>query len=489
METKPTISQRLNLGLELMKYQEDGIRIAVKKFAGRSLIADEMGLGKTVQGLVCAVAFKAWPLLVVCPASLRLNWKIECEKWISKHVDPMEVSVIRTGKDKIQGKIVIMSYDLAAKKADEIAWFKPRMVVLDEAHYIKNRKALRTKALVPICKNAPYAILLTGTPVLNRPRELWTQLEALKCSFGDYWGYARRYCNLRKGRFGWDDKGASNIPELNQRLLDRCMVRRLKADVLKDLPPKRRVRIVIDNLGKNPDEAAIRAECLAALNKCAWDIASARAELRKQTIKLSGMIFKAYSTVGLLKAEMAAEWVVDNSSLNAPLVVFAHHTAVLDAICAKLKAEEVPFGRIDGSTPLNKRQQVVNDFQAGKLQAAVLSITAASTGLTLTRAYDMLICELPFGPGLAAQAEDRIHRIGQKNAAMIRYMIVERTIDDVLWRLINSKSSIAHGILDGRAKSSFDAETETTGSDYWNVVEQMLQTLSDERSGQLRLIA
>ncbi len=478
-----SISEKLSLGLPLMQFQEEGVRAIVKRFHGKALLADEMGLGKTAQALAVAAAYNAWPAVVVCPASLRLNWAKEALMWLPNHLQPIDICVVRTGRDKIYGKLAIFSYELAAQRSLDINFFSPKMMILDEAHNIKNPKALRTKRLIPICKQTPRCLLLSGTPILNRPIELWSQLEALDRSFGTYWEFARRYCDLKKGRFGWEAAGAINLPELNQRLRESCMVRRRKREVLKDLPDKRRVKIMVEGLGRNAEIVSLTNECRDALIKNRGDLQAARDMLRRERIRLSGIIFKAYTAVGALKVDHACEWIVNNSSTDSPLVVFAHHTAFLDKVSAELEAQKIKYMRIDGSTSLDNRQRGVDRFQKGELQVAVLSITAASTGLTLTRSSDMLIAELPFGPGLAAQAEDRIHRVGQKNSAVIRYLIAEGTLDEALWGLINKKSHIAHSALDGSARSSFGADTVTQG-DYWVAVENILAELHSQIYGQ-----
>ena len=177
------------------------------------------------------------------------------------------------------------------------------------------------------------------------------------------------------------------------------MIRRLKADVLKDLPAKSRVKIILEPVVRKSDESII-AECSKALHRTKGDLAAAKALLRKERIKLSAILFKEYALLGEHKAAAIAEWAVENSTPERPLVVFAHHRKVLDTVEALLRKENVSFVRIDGETPGEVRQQNVDRFQAGEAQIALLSITAASMGLTLTRSSDMLIAELPFGPGL-----------------------------------------------------------------------------------------
>lgn len=446
-----------------------------RAFGRRILLADEMGLGKTPQAITLARG-NGYPIVVICPASLRYNWKAEFLTWEPELSDE-DICVLNKGSDQIYGKVVITSYELGAKLSLELSSYKPRVAILDESQKIKNHKAIRTKRLIPFCKNIPYVFLLSGTPIENRPIELWSQLQALgQGQYGTLWEYAKRYCKLHKGRFGWDFSGASNLNELHQRLKKDCMIRRLKSEVSLQLPEKRRVKVFVPPATMQSKDS-IEVEVLKAYKK-AGTREGAKEILRKKRTELSGIMFLEYAAIGLYKSKIIAEWAVDNSSLERPLVVFAHHKAVLDAICSELEAASITHMRIDGNVGSLSRQERVKGFQDGKYQVAVLSITAASTGITLTRSCDMLIAELPFGPGTASQAEDRIHRVGQKNSALVRYMICERSLDEHLWSIINRKSRIASSILDGVDASKFALTEEVAAIDgVWAVVDEILEKL------------
>ena len=472
-------SMKFSLKQDLRPFQMQGVVDVISRFAGRCLIGDEMGLGKTPQAIAVAEYYNAWPIIVVCPASLRWNWRREFLSW-SHHVKEEDIAIIESNKSQIGGKVIIISYELAVKLDVELSSLRPSMIILDESHKIKNPKAIRTKRLMAICKTTPRVLLLTGTAVLNRPIELWSQLMALRqAQYGTMWEFARRYCNLHRGRFGWDMNGARNLDELNARLKRDCLVRRLKKDVLHELPPKERRRIVVQSVKVKSDDSIV-AECSKALRKAKGVVEHARAIMRSKLELVTGMIFKEYSFLGSHKAPMALEWVLENATDERPVILFAHHLATMNHIAAGLSENGKTFFRIDGATPGFDRQRYVEEFQGGKYQVALLSINAASTGLTLTRAQDMLIVELPFSPGIAVQAEDRIYRIGQKSNVTINYLISENSMDEYMWRMINKKSAIQGAVLDGEAKSQLEgsAMEESESAGYWRVVDQILQDMA-----------
>lgn len=346
-------------------------------------------------------------------------------------------------------------------------------------HNCKNRNARRTKAVVALCRLSRYCLLLSGTPMLNRPIELWCQLEALNFSLGNYWAYAKKYCAAFRGKFGWDVTGSSNLGDLNQKLLANVMVRKRKSEVLTELPDKRRVRISVGGLGRSPHGTALKTLCEKALKKCG-SVPSALEWLRSRKNEISECVFSAYSELATLKAETACEIALQLLESGNPLVIFAHHKTMIQALC-KAVGEKYPFGSITGDTPLETRQRCVDDFQSGKIKCCILSITAASTGLTLTAATDMVIAELPFAPGVALQAEDRIHRIGQKESVLIRYLCADNTLDDGLWGIINSKNRIANHALDGIRETDFDNAQEHALGSYWITVEAILTEIATKQ--------
>ena len=211
---------------------------------GRFLLADEMGLGKTLQALTVAYYYRdQWPLLIICPSSLRFNWSKEIESWLLPLVQPHEINIIMQGKKEFDKLVNIVSYDLALKMVDKISNKKFKVVIADECHYLKNVQAQRTSAILPVLKSSPHAIMITGTPALSRPSELYTQLSALlepKCDWLTRMEYIYRYCDAQDTVHTIVDKGSSNLRELNFLLSRTIMIRRQKSSVLNELPPKYR---------------------------------------------------------------------------------------------------------------------------------------------------------------------------------------------------------------------------------------------------------
>eukprot|EP00731_Ephydatia_muelleri_P007759 Em0004g97a len=297
------------------------------------------------------------------------------------------INVVSSTKDSAtRGLVNIISYDLLSRLAPEVQGKQFKAVIADECHFLKSTKTVRTKAALPILKAATRSVLLSGTPALSRPIELYTQISAvckyLKMSFFEF---GQRYCNGVKNRFGWDFSGASNMHELQLFLEDCVMIRRLKSEVMEQLPSKRRQMVLLD-LGQD----------------------------RK-----------------------TAEWKEMKEELNK---------------AAEQKGYK--FVRIDGRTPSDVRQQYCDQFQHDEeCQVAVLSITAANSGITLTAASTVVFAELFWNPGILVQAEDRVHRIGQKDAVNIHYLVASETADDFIWPLVQSKLEILSRA--GLAKSDF----------------------------------
>jgi hypothetical protein len=238
----------------LLPFQREGVVFAAAR-EGRALIADEMGLGKTIQAIATAVYYgDEWPLLVVCPSALSINWRIELLRWVPS-LPPSKVTIVGKGADVlplpsavgggVEAGAVIISYELAAKKynAGLLPPGRFRVVIADESHLLKTAATKRATALTPILQRAKRVLLLSGTPALNRPRELFSQIATLKPSlFPDYRAFTIRYCAGRQATWGWNDSGSSNLPELQAKLEAHILIRRLKKNVL-SLPPKEKSRV------------------------------------------------------------------------------------------------------------------------------------------------------------------------------------------------------------------------------------------------------
>ncbi len=419
-----------------------------KPLNGRLLLADEMGLGKSITSLAIMCHYmKEWPLLILCPASLKHIWPNEIEKFLPG-LSASSIYVVRGFDDvdffyeqqqqqqqqkrKFSTKIVVASYSILQTRSASarcLQKFRFKCVIADESHNLKQKNSQRTQLALPLLQGAKRLALLSGTPALARPVELWTQLHAIAPDlFGAYTPYTKEYCNAHRGRFGWDVSGLSNAEKLHSKL-KKVMIRRLKAHVLDELPAKQRslVPIVITNKSKRKEcEKLIKElkETRQSLADLVGDEASgAHFEARK-------LLMEAYQSSGIAKASAVSEYLVEwlRGSGTQKVLVFGHHKSVLDSIEAAVAKELKGAGhiRIDGSVSSQDRALRVNKFQTcSKIRVAILSMTAAGVGLTLTAASCVVFAELHWTPGVLAQAEDRCHRIGQRNAVNVLYLVCE----------------------------------------------------------------
>eukprot|EP01132_Coremiostelium_polycephalum_P006804 gene6804-8443_t len=426
----------------LLKFQMKGLTFGVQQ-KGKCLIADEMGLGKTIQALAIASYFESeWPLLIICPSSLRLNWSREIEKWFPKYTG--NISVIMNGDGRADASVNIVSYDLMNRILEkELLPRQFKAIICDESHYLKNLSAQRTKNLLRLIQGAKIRVLLTGTPALSRPIELYPQLVALECPiYKDQLEFAKRYCNAYKGRYGWDFLGNSHLQELHV-LLRGVMIRRLKQQVLEDLPPKHRIKVVVDV------PISLQTKVYDMFSRTKSKIRSATSNggegsEREQMMQL-------YVETGRAKLKASQEYILNLMNDKKKFLIFAHHSEVLDGLEQTIISARANYIRIDGSTPASVRQANVNRFQNNpNCTVALLSITAAGTGLTLTASSLVVFVELYWTPGVLRQAEDRVHRIGQKSDVNIHYLIGKNTLDDRIWPIICNKLEVLGETLDGQ---------------------------------------
>jgi SWI/SNF-related matrix-associated actin-dependent regulator 1 of chromatin subfamily A len=268
---------------KLYPYQKTGVKM-MEGFNGRALLADEMGLGKTIQALYYHKRNKKGTTIVVCPASLKFNWAREAANHIKQSSMIVEGRKPPTRAGFKRNRFIIINYEVLSYWVDHLKKFKPTLLILDECHYIKNRKAKRTRAVQALAKNIDEVIAISGTPLTNRPSELFPVLNLLRPDkFKSFMPYAHRYCDAKKNRWGWDFKGAKNLDELHEKLTSTMMIRRKKMDVLQDLPEKSRnvITIPISNR-KEYDEA--ETDLIAWLSK--FNIGKAkRAEAAERLIE------------------------------------------------------------------------------------------------------------------------------------------------------------------------------------------------------------
>jgi len=437
----------------MFDYQKEGVKHVIKHLSGRALIGDEMGLGKTLQAISVYKYYDIQKLLVICPAYLRYTWKHELEKW----VPGIESSVILTGKDSLEQVCpLIISYELAATKAKELKKMKFEMVICDESHYLKSHKTKRAKAITPLVISIKKALLLSGTPALNRPIELYSQLHMLYPKiFPKYKQYAERYCDGKMSPLGYyDDSGMSNQYELKWMARKVALIRRVKRDVLTQLPKKNRSELYLQLKKKDIKPMKPLFDKWKDLNKRIPAMVPASEEIKKAGFERKCIITELFRKTSEAKVSVVKKVVKDMVDQGLKFIVFCYHKKLMDEI-----QEVCPSNiRIDGDTPIQKRQGLVDDFQTGDVQVAVLSLLAASTGLTLTATSIVLFAELYFVPGTILQAEDRVHRIGQENACDIRFIIAKGSLDEHIWKMLHYKLATLDTALDGRSDRTMKGE-------------------------------
>ena len=411
----------------LYDFQKAGVRFALSK-QGRCLVADEMGLGKTIQAIAIASAFReAWPVLIITPAVVKLNWAEEIEMWLAE-VEPGQIHVVR-GRSDIEDwkrpkvKFVIATFGLFTNTslvAQHIADHDFQCIVVDESHYLKNKDTARSQLVVPLLVAAKHAILLSGTPALARPVELYPQISALQPDlFGKYTAFTQKFCNARRGRFGWDVSGSSNLEELST-LLQHVMIRRKKSVVLTQLPAKIKKRVPIELHGKASKELAPIMDTLKATGALVrmlsgGDVQKTDREANSIRNEHRRLLMQAYQLTASSKIKGVKEYIASflDSNVEEKVIVFAHHLHMLDAIeesLAGYKKKRLQWMRIDGNTPHSERTKNAKSFQENKqCRVAVVGMTSGGIGITLTAASHVFFAELHWTPGVLQQAEDRAH--------------------------------------------------------------------------------
>ena len=440
-------------GHAYLPYQRAAIAFGLSR--PNVLLADEMGLGKTIEALGMINAEpEAKRVLVVCPASLKLNWARECERWL---VDRGHVGI--AGKTfPHEADVVIVNYDILDKWRAELRqeW---DVLVADECHYVKNARAKRSKRLYAL--RARRKLFLTGTPILNRPFELWAIVSCLAPDeFKAFWPFAKRYCKPKRNRFGWEFQGAANLDELHERLRSTVMVRRTKVEVLPDLPPKRRqvIELASDHIAsliavetEAWQEHQRRVNELRALSRRGGPSGDAElATLRAGVNASFGELAKLRQDTALAKVPLVVEHVKSILEDAGKIVLFAHHRSVIRELAEPFGDEVVTLTGDDDAT---LRQAAVDRFQDDDgCRLFIGSITAAGFGLTLTAAAHVVFAELDWVPAHLTQAEDRTHRIGQQESVLVQHLVLQDSLDARMVGALIKKQRVVDQVVDGNAR-------------------------------------
>jgi SWI/SNF-related matrix-associated actin-dependent regulator 1 of chromatin subfamily A len=438
-----------NLQLELYPYQKAGVAYATEK--QRCFIADEMGLGKSLQALAVTEYTNQYPALIICPSSLTEDWNTKIKEALPNRTT--QTIQGRKTPNMTETDYTIIGYPNIHAQKPHLNQQNYNTLILDESHYCKNRTAQRTKAAKNLAKNIPpegNVLLLTGTPITNRPAEYAPQLEIIQKidEFGGLWNFYKRYCDAYKDQWGhWQIYGSSNLKELHNKLKTHCYIRREKQDVLPDLPPITYNTITTQMAPKYRKEYnhalqdlqdwyTQQQEQLAEQNGGNPTAAGIRAHYAAQNYETLIQLTALRQITAKAKLTHAIEWVQNANDQGHKIVIAAHHRDIVQTLSAELNSPMI----IGGQTP-QKTETAKHEFMNNtNCMNIIISITAAAHGHTLTASNNMLILEAPWTPAQYHQTTARIHRIGQNNNVTIHNLIIPNTIDQHIYNTLDKKT-------------------------------------------------
>ena len=417
-------------------------KIAIEKLAGskRFILADDMGLGKTTSTIIAALETGSKKILIICPASLKINWQREIANYSDRPVFIAEGKKFSTEHDFVIVNYDILKnfYDVKNKPESLLTKGNFDLVILDEAHMVSNPQAQRTKIINHFVKSVNRAWLLTGTPMTSRPMNYYNLLNLIESPVAQNWmAYAIRYCQGYQFTAGkrkvWNVTGASNLEELRDRT-SKQILRRLKEDVL-DLPDKIITPVYLrlqskeyENLmgeyydwyDKNPDES------------------------KSLTVQFSKLM-KVRKVIANEKVNQTIEFAENILEQGKKVIIFTNFTDTLQSIYQHFGKQAV---YLDGSCSNSVRQQAVDQFQNDeKVRVFVGNLKAAGVGLTLTSAEVVIMNDLSFVPAEHAQAEDRAYRYGQKSNVLVYYPIFDNTIEAAIYDILNAKKKVISTVM------------------------------------------
>ena len=415
---------------------------AIEKLAGskRFILADDMGLGKTTSTIIAALESGAKKVLIICPASLKINWSREIENYTDKSIYICEGKNFSSDHDFVivNYDIIKNFHDIKDKETSQIINSKFDLVVIDEAHYIKNSQAQRTKLINHFVKDVKRLWLLTGTPITSRPIDYYNLLSLVESPVSQNWmAYVIRFCEGYQFRAGqrkvWNVNGASNLDELRERT-SKQILRRLKTDVL-DLPEK-----II-----SPVYLRLKSREYENLMGEYFDwFRNNKEESSSLTVQFSKLM-KVRQVIAEEKISQTIELAENILEQGKKVIIFSNFTEPLKRI-------HEHFGKLsvylDGSTTKPARQKSVDDFQDNdKVKVFCGNIKAAGVGITLTSAEVVIFNDLSFVPSDHSQAEDRAYRYGQKNSVLVYYPLFENTIEGAIYDILIRKKGIFETVM------------------------------------------
>jgi SWI/SNF-related matrix-associated actin-dependent regulator 1 of chromatin subfamily A len=452
-----------NVLIDYKKYEHrpplEHQKVAIEKLIcnPKFILADDMGLGKTTSTVIASMEIDAKKILIICPATLKINWKREIQMYSKQSVyivdgknwaDGHRYYIINydiiknfhavqenTKKKKNEEQLELNAEELAFKKRIEEEGFD--LIIIDEAHFISNPKAQRTKLINDIAEKTKRLWLLTGTPMTSRPINYFNLLKLIDAPIAQNWQlYVKRYCKgfqfKVNGRRIWKTDGASNLDELRERTRPHIL-RRLKTEVL-DLPDKIITPIYLELKSKNYED--LMEEYLV------WS------EHEGKEMSLAVHISKLMNVRTLIareKVQYTVELIERLLEQEKKVIVFTNFTETLDTIANYFGKAAVT---LDGRMTKARRQQSVDQFQEDpKKTVFVSNLIAGGVGITLTAAEAVVMNDLSFVPSHHGQAEDRAYRYGQKNSVSVYYPVFENTMERIIYDILSRKKNVIDTVM------------------------------------------
>jgi SWI/SNF-related matrix-associated actin-dependent regulator 1 of chromatin subfamily A len=430
---------------ELFPYQVDGVSF-LETNIGKGLVLFDMGIGKTA---IASSYIKIHPefkkIIVICPSSIKYNWQRELSKWAGENSSYLISG--RTSFTLPNYRIFIINYDILKDWEKKLIDLEADLIIIDECQKFGNHKSKMVSSFLKIAHLIERRIFLSGTPIRNRPKEFWVTLSLLDhIQFGNRWDFFQKFCNPSYSRFGWDFSGASNIEELHEKIAP-LHIRKTKEEVLKDLPEKQKFILPLELDDVLAEKYWHENE---QFRKWVEDTKNKKGlEVRNKIEYLRQLAYQA-------KRDSLIDWLKDLVDNNRKVVIFGYHKNVLDDIENEFKTISV---RLDGSTPTQKRQEYIDQFQMDKeIKVFIGQLIAAGSGITLTAAHVAVMAEMWWVPADHEQAENRIHRIGTKENVQIYYPVGIGTVEETMASRLIEKYNIISQIIDGKDGEFFQGQ-------------------------------
>lgn len=450
--------KKLNREIDYSKYSNRPLlshqKVAVEKLLAndRFILADDQGLGKTTSAVIASLESEAKKVLIICPASLKINWKREIENYTDRRI-----LIVEGRKWGSTFDFYIINYDIIknyhstdnSEDSDDYkllvnAGFD--LAIVDECHYLSNPQANRTKLLNDVLSKIPKVWLLSGTPMTSRPINYYNLLKIVNSPLTLNWQtYVKRYCKGYQFKVGnrkiWNTSGASNLDELRE-LTKNIVLRRLKTEVL-DLPEKIIAPLFLELKSTFYDEELEEFMRISNDNK------------NKESITVTlNRLMKIRQLIAMEKIPYTCELIDKVLEQDKKIIVFTNFTNTLDVLHEKYKKISVT---LDGRMSKDKRQESIDKFQNNdKIKIFIGNIIAAGVGITLTAAETVIMNDLSFVPAHHSQAEDRAYRYGQKNSVLVYYPIFDNTIERIVYNMLQKKKNIIDQVMgDGEYSESF----------------------------------